>query len=87
MPNQYTEAEMSRCYRPAERMLFSIGGRIVMTPERADQLACNLVERDRETGEYRRIHCDQELERTIIDAALARTAQLKLAPKLGNRLR
>jgi hypothetical protein len=33
------------------------------------------------------VNCDQELERTIIDAALARTAQIKAVLKLGNKLR
>ena len=83
----YSPSVMARRFAPGERMTFS-NGRVAMSAETADQFAPDLVELDRETGLYRRVHSDPGSETAIINAARFRQELLKPlrdAPN-GNRI-
>ncbi len=76
-------------YAPGERMTFS-NGYTVMTAEAAALFSHDLVELDRETGLYRRVHSDPGHETAIISEAKYREALLRPAREAdpgGNRLR
>jgi hypothetical protein len=83
----YSTAVMAQRYAPGERMTFS--GHTVMTAEAAARFSHDLVELDRETGLYRRVHSDPGIETGIISEEKYREALLRpvreAAP--GNRLR
>jgi hypothetical protein len=67
----YTTTVMERRYQPGERMAFS-NGYTVMTAEAAALFSHDLVELDRETRLYRRVHSDPGLETAIINEAKLR---------------
>jgi hypothetical protein len=62
-------------------------GAFAMTAEGAARLNFGLVNFDRESGTYRRVSCDPEVERVRIAEALARTGQVPSEPITGNSVR
>jgi hypothetical protein len=84
----YSTAVMAQRFTPGERMTFS-NGHTVMTAEAAARFSHDLVEVDRETGLYRRVHSDPESEAGIISEEKNREALLRPVREAdpGNRLR
>lgn len=82
----YSDAEMSRDYRSGERITFG-GGAYVMDVETADRTAPLLVQRNNQTGLWRRVQIDPLEEIGTITRAAASTRVPELPRHPGNALR